>query len=312
MMRILVTGADGFVAHHLIPFLRQKGAEVTGTALNTKMAQDLGIPVRPLNITKSQEVASLIRHAEPTHIVHLAAASSVKGSFAEPQKAEDVNVRGTENILQAAAALPKPPTTLLIGSSDEYGVNDGEPLKELPLSALKPVSPYAKSKAAVEELVERNPEYKKFVIRTRSFPHIGPGQAGQFFVPEVATQMVRIERGQQRPVIGIGNLKAVRDFTDVRDVVKAYYLLMEKGHAGEVYNVCSGNPLAIRELLEKMIALAKIPIKFEHDPAKERPIDIPRLVGDYSKLKEAVGWQPEIPLNKTLKDIVEYYRGRPT
>jgi len=309
-MRILVTGADGFVGHYMVALLKKKGVEVIGTALNEKAASDLNIPVRPLNITRAEEVASLIKHLEPTHIIHLAAASSVKQSFSDPDKVDDVNVRGTENILASAAMLSKPPVTLLIGSSDEYGINDGNPLREELLGALNPISPYARSKKAVEEMVESNDTYMRFVVRTRSFPHIGPGQRGQFFVPEVATQIVRIERGQQRPVIGIGNLSAIRDFTDVRDVVRAYLLLLEKGTVGEVYNVCSGVSLSIEELLQKMIALSKFPVKFEHDPEKERPIDIPSLRGDCSKLKEATGWQPEIPLETTLKDILEYYRNQ--
>ncbi|MDO8512326.1 MAG: GDP-mannose 4,6-dehydratase [bacterium] len=312
MMRVLVTGADGFVGHHMVTLLKQKGIETIGTALDAKAASDLVVPVRPLNITKTEEVASLIKHIEPTHIIHLAGVSSVMQSFFDPNQADDVNVKGTENILASGAMLKNPPLTLLIGSSDEYGMNDGNPIREGLLGALNPLSPYAQSKKAVEVMVENNATYLKHSIRTRSFPHIGPGQQGQFFVPEVATQIVRIERGQQRPVIGIGNLSAVRDFTDVRDVVRAYYLLLEKGVVGEVYNVCSGTAMSIEELLRKMIALSKFPVKFEHDPEKERPIDIPVLKGDGSKLKEVTGWVPEIPLDKTLKDIIEYFRSRGT
>lgn len=309
-MRILVTGADGFVGHHMVALLAQKRIETIGTALDAKAASDLNIPVRPLNITRAEETASLIKHIQPTHIIHLAAVSSVKQSFSDPNMVDDVNVRGTENILSSAAMMTKPPVTLLIGSSDEYGINDGNPLSEKLLGALNPISPYAQSKKAVEAMVEKNEVFLRNSIRTRSFPHIGPGQQGHFFVPEVATQIVRIERGKQRPVIGIGNLSAVRDFTDVRDVVRAYYLLLEKGVTGEVYNVCSGNSMSIGELLNKMIALSKFPVKFERDSEKERPIDIPVLRGDNTKLKEATGWQPEIPLEQTLKDILEYYRNR--
>lgn len=298
------------MGHHMVSLLKRKGEEVIGTALDPKSASDLGIPVRPLNITRTEEVASLVRHINPTHIIHLAAVSSVKQSFSNPNQADDVNVKGTENILSSAAMLKEKPLTLLIGSSDEYGVNDGNPLKEELLGALNPVSPYAQSKKAVEQMVEGNENFMRFTIRTRSFPHIGPGQQGHFFVPEVATQIVRIERGDQRPMIGVGNISAVRDFTDVRDVVRAYYSLLEKGVSGEVYNVCSGNSLSIEELLKKMLALAKIKINFEHDPEKERPIDVPVLRGDNAKLVEATDWQPEISLDQSLKDILEYYRSR--
>lgn len=300
------------MGHHMVPLLLGNGAEVFGTALDQKRAQDLNIPVRPLDITKAEETMSLMKHILPTHIIHLAAVSSVRQSFANPNMADDVNVRGTENILSAASKLETPPLTLIIGSGDEYGVNDGKPTSELLLGAMNPVSPYAQSKKAVEELIEKNPKYMSFVVRTRSFPHIGPGQQGQFFVPEMATQIVRAERGQQRPVIGVGNLTAVRDFTDVRDVVRAYFLLLTKGCAGHVYNVCSGQGIAIEELLKKMISLAKVSVRFEHDSQKERPLDVPASVGDNTKIKAATGWAPEIPLEKTLKDIVEYYRGQET
>lgn len=310
MMKVLVTGADGFVGHHMVALLKQKNIEVIGTALDEQAASNLGIPVRSLNITSTEETASLIKSVEPTHIIHLAAVSSVHQSFADPNRTDDVNVRGTENILSSAMMLPNPPITLTIGSSDEYGVNDGNPLREELLGALNPISPYGQTKKAVEAMVENNPMFRKFVIRTRSFPHIGPGQQGHFFVPDVATQIVKIERGQQRPVIGIGNLSAVRDFTDVRDVVRAYFALLEKGVPGEVYNVCSGTALSIEQLLHKMLALSKFPVKFERDPEKERPVDIPVLIGDCTKLKQATGWAPEIPIEKTLQDTIEYFRNR--
>ncbi len=309
-MKILVTGADGFVAHHLIPLLLKEKAEVIGTALNPEKAKDLMIPIRPLDISKEGAVASLIRHVNPTHIIHLAAVSSVRESFQNPQATEDVNVQGTKNILDGALALPKAPTTLLIGSSDEYGSSEAEPFKELAVEELKPVSPYGKSKKAVEELVEGNPKYKSFVVRTRSFPHIGPGQTGKFFIPEVAIQIIKAERGDQPPIIGVGNLAAIRDFTDVRDVASAYWLLLNKGKLGQVYNVCSGQSISILELLKKMISFAKVKITFREDPAKIRPVDIAVSLGDNSKIKKELGWEPKIPLDQTLKEILEYFRSR--
>lgn len=311
-MKVLVTGADGFVGHHLVPLLIREKAEVIGTALDPNKAKDLMIPIRPLDISKEGAVASLIRHVEPTHIVHLAAVTSVKESFQNPGTTEDVNVRGTKNVLDGAAAISKAPTTLLIGSSDEYGSVEveGQPFKELPVVELKPVSPYAKSKKAVEELVEGNPKYKSFVVRTRSYPHIGPGQRGQFFVPEVAMQIVQAERGDRPPVIGVGNLTVIRDFTDVRDVVSAYFLLLTKGKLGDVYNVCSGNAISILDLLKKMISFAKIKITFREDPAKIRPVDIAVSLGDNSKIKKELGWEPKIPLDQSLKEILENFRSK--
>jgi GDP-4-dehydro-6-deoxy-D-mannose reductase len=310
-MRVLVTGAEGFVAQHLIPVLRADGADVVGTAIRDN-TNDLSVTMVTLDVTDTQRTRELVRDVRPSHIVHLAAVSSVRVSFQNPQAAEDVNVRGTQGLLEAAAALPTPPLVLLIGSGDEYGPNEGKPLPELPLSELRPVSPYGKSKKAVEELVEKSPAFLKFTLRTRSFPHIGPRQAGHFFVPEVATEIVRIERAQQPPVIGVGNLSAVRDLTDVRDVVRAYLLLLKEGKRGEVYNVCSGVAILIQDLLKKLIALSDVQIRAEQDPQKVRPVDIPVLVGDNSKLRKATAWKPEIPLDGTLRDVLEYHRGRPS
>ena len=311
-MRVLVTGAEGFVARHFIPVLHKEGAEVIGTALRPGATVDEGVRLHALDVTHPGQVNTLVGDVAPTHIIHLAAMSSVRESFQNPAATEDVNVRGTAALLEAAATLPKPPLVLLIGSADEYGPNDGRPLSELSLTDLHPASPYGESKKAVEELVEKSPALRKITIRTRSFPHIGPGQSALAFVPEVATQIVRIERGQQRPVLSVGNVSTVRDFTDVRDVVRAYLLLLQKGTRGEVYNVCSGVGVAIRDLLQKLLALSAIPIRAEQDPGKMRPVDTPVLIGDNTKLRTLTAWKPDIPLEQTLKDVLEYHRGQPT
>jgi GDP-4-dehydro-6-deoxy-D-mannose reductase len=311
-LRILVTGAEGFVGRFLVPFFTAQGADVVSTALNPAAASHLHPRPRPLDILDAPAVQAMLTETKPTHLLHLAAVSSVRQSFADPQTTDDVNVRGTRVLLEAARALSPTPRVFLIGSGDEYGPNAGTPLPELPLSDLHPVSPYGKSKKAVEEIVEATPAYLAMTIRTRSFPHIGPGQSAQFFLPEVAAQIVRVERGQQSPVVGVGNLSAIRDFTDVRDVVRAYWLLLEKGVPGAVYNVCSGVPVTIQDLLQKMIALSGITIRVEQDPAKVRPVDVPALVGNNAKMRQATGWSPEIPIERTLKDVLEHQRGQPT
>lgn len=307
--RILVTGADGFVARHLVPWFQAHGAEVIGTVLRPGTGRP-GTTTIPLDITDAERTRGVVRDVRPTHIVHLAAITSVRDSFANPSQTEDVNVLGTQHLLDAAGGCVPAPRTLLIGSGEEYGQNKGIALSELPVSALHPVSPYGMSKKKIEEIVERSPALRAFVIRTRSFPQIGVGHAGHFFIPEVVRQIVHIERGEQSPEIGVGNLDAIRDFTDVRDVVRAYWLLLERGVPGDVYNVCSGVGRGIRDVLTELLAIASVHVEVRPDPAKARPADIPVLIGDNRKLREATGWTPVIPFRQTLADVLADARSR--
>lgn len=311
-MRVLVTGADGFVARHLIPWLRSAGHAAVGTALDPRAAADLGIDILTLDVTDASGCQRVFRAVAPTHVVHLAAASSVPWSFQHPAETHQVNVEGTKNILGAAAALVPPPTVLIIGSAEEYGRNDGRALPELPLERLHPLSPYAESKVAVERLIEGEPRFRTFAVRTRSFPHIGPGQKTGFFTSDVASQLARIERGELPPVLHVGNLDAVRDYTDVRDVVRAYVLLLEQGVPGEVYNVCSSQGTIVGDLLAELIRLSGAAVRVERDLEKVRPSEIPVLIGDSAKLRRATGWAPTIPLETTLRDTLEFARRRPT
>ncbi len=302
--RVLVTGAEGFVARHLLPALRDEGSEVIGTVLHSESTPEHSGRVLPLDLRDCAAVRTLIQEVHPTFIVHLAAVSSVRESFEKPQETIAVNVAGTEAILDAAAALPRPARVLLVGSGDEYGPNHGAPLPELPLHDLHPVSPYGESKKAVEALVERTAAFRQITIRTRSFPHIGPGQGRSFFIPDVVTQIVRAERGRQPPVIRVGNLAAVRDFTDVRDVTRAYALLLKRGTWGGVYNVCSGAGVTIAALLHEILKLSTVAIHVTEDPQKFRPVDIPVLIGDPAKLRRDTGWLLRIPRRVTLGDII--------
>lgn len=308
-MRVLVTGADGFVARHLIPFFQAQGAEVIGTVLQSG-AGGPGVKTIPLDITDAERTHDVVRDVRPTHIVHLAAITSVHDSFTNPSQTEDVNVLGTQHLLDAAGGCVPTPRTLLIGSGEEYGPNEGTALSELPISALHPVSPYGMSKKKVEEFIERSPALRTFTIRTRSFPQIGAGHAGHFFIPEMVRQIVQIERGEQPPEIGVGNLDAVRDFTDVRDVVRAYWLLLGRGVPGEVYNVCSGTSWSMRTVLTKLLSLASVHVEIRPDPAKARPADIPVLIGNNQKLIETTGWAPTIPLHQALADVLADARNR--
>ncbi len=306
-MRVLVTGADGFVAGHLLPLLRESGHEVVGTALDPDTGAAEGVPVHALDVTDGDAARALVARLRPTRVVHLAAVSSVRWSFEHPAETQRVNVDGTRNVLDAAAVVPEV-RVLVVGSGEEYGPNDGRPLSELPVSALKPLSPYAESKVAVERLIEAEPRYRQLAIRTRSFPHFGPGQQTGFFVADISSQLVQIERGERPSVLRVGNLDAVRDYTDVRDVVRAYALLLERGVPGEVYNVCSGVGVSMRALLDRLAALSGVEVRVEADPEKLRPSEIPALVGDNAKLRAATGWSPEVPLDQSLRDILAAWR----
>lgn len=304
-MRVLVTGADGFVGRHLVAALRSAGHLVMETVLHP--GPDSGSGVLRLDITDAAACRLVLREVSPTHIVHLAAASSVQWSFEHPEETARINVEGTHNLLFAARALPTP-RVLLIGSAEEYGPNDGDPLSELPIRVLHPLSPYAASKVAVEKLVEAEPVFRAMAIRTRSFPHIGPGQQRGFFSSDVASQLVRIERGESEPVLRVGNLDTVRDLADVRDVVRSYVLLLERGVSGEVYNVCSGRGIAIKDVLATLLRLSGMDVRVERDLGKIRPSEIPVLVGDNTKLREATGWSPAIVIEQSLRDILAWWR----
>lgn len=308
MMRVLVTGADGFVAQHLVLALRTRGHEVIGTVMHTRVKDDLDTPVQQLDITDAAACMAVVQAAQPQWVVHLAAVSKAWWSFQHPEETRRVNVDGTRHLLDAARSLPTPPRVLIVGSAEEYGKNDGYPLPELPLADLHPLSPYAESKLEVERQIEADPVLRQMTIRVRSFPHIGPGQQPGFFTADMASQLVRIERGETPPVLQVGTTDAVRDFTDVRDVVRAYADLLERGALGEVYNICSGTGVRIQEVLEELVRLAHVTVRVEKDPARLRPSEVPILIGDSSKLRAHTGWKPEIPLAQSLQDILAWWR----
>lgn len=308
-MRVLVTGVEGFVGRHLVAHLGAVGSDVIGAVRSVDtVSAELRIPLHALDITDRDAVRGLVADVRPTHIVHLAAVSSVRWSLEHSEETQRVNVGGTRHVLDAAAALPAPPRTLIIGSGEEYGPNDGQPLPELPLAALRPASPYAESKVAAERLIEETPAYQAFALRTRSFPHFGPGQRTGFVTADVASQLVEIERGRRGPVLRVGDTDVVRDYTDVRDVVRAYVLLLDQGVPGEVYNVCSGRGRRIRELLDSLVAHSGLSVRIEQEKSRIRPSEIHVLVGDNTKLRAATGWSPVITIEQTLREILDWWR----
>ena len=296
-MRALVTGATGFVGPHLVDHLRASGDEVVGL--------DDGI----VEVCEPDAVTAWIEEHRPEVVYHLAGWADVGGSWAAPQEAFRVNAEGTLNVLQAALAAGCD-RVLVVSSADVYGIVAEEDLPITEEHPLRPVSPYAVSKVAADYLglqawLGRHLE----VVRVRAFNHLGPGQSDRFVAPAIASRIAANERdgGEEIPV---GNLAARRDVTDVRDVVRAYRLLVERGEPGDAYNVCSGVDVAISELADRLLAMAKHPMRLVVDPDRHRPVDVPVLRGDRTKVSRVTGWEPQIPLDVTLADVLDDWRAR--
>ena len=309
--KVLITGGTGFVGLYLTRLLLQLGSEVhiTGFSQPEASVQDSikGSQFHQLDLTQKSAVESLIKLINPDQIYHLAALSSNFNSFAEAEKVLLNNVSAQLNLLEAARQFAPQARILCVGSAEVYG-QSGRDFELIPETApLKPVSPYGVSKATQEHLALMYfYSYGLQTVVVRPFNHIGPGQTDQFVVSAFAKQIVAIEKNQQTE-IKVGNLDVSRDFSDVEDVVKAYALLMQKGQAGEVYNIGSGQPTRISDLLDMLIKLSGQNIKVEVDPARFRPVDIPLMVGDIGKIK-ALGWQPQIPLATTLGKVLNWWR----
>jgi GDP-4-dehydro-6-deoxy-D-mannose reductase len=296
-MRALVTGAAGFVGLHLVAHLEAMGDTVIG--VDRADGPDL------LDATA---LADFVADVAPDGIYHLAGWSDVGASWQEPAAAFEVNANGTLNLLQAARRTR--PRVLAISSADVYGRVS---LAELPIAEdapLRPVTPYAVSKVASDFLgLQAHLGYDLDVVRVRAFNHLGPGQTNRFVAPALAERIARNEFDGTE-VVPVGNLTPRRDFTDVRDVVRAYRLLMIQGEAGEAYNVCTGTDLAISELADLLVGLALRPMRLEEDPTRQRPVETPVLRGDPTKLAKATGWQPEIPISQSLADLLAEWRAR--
>lgn len=312
-MKALITGAAGFVGNHLARLLLSEGIEVWGTVLNDreKMNEDIAGNIKLLqcDIRDSVQIRNLFNELCPDYIFHLAAQSNVAKSWDNPTETYEINVMGTVRLLDEIVRAGSKPKTLLIGSAEEYGKvsPDSMPIKET--TPLDPVSPYGSSKAAVSMLFKQY--FMRFglpVVYTRSFNHIGPGQSPGFVTVDFARQIAEIEAGKCEPVIKVGNLEARRDFTDVRDVVRAYWSLIKEGAPGEVYNVASGMASAINEILDILLQKADVKIEVVKDMARMRPSDVPVFMGDNKKIKVKTGWQPVISLEKSLDDILNYWR----
>lgn len=312
MKKALIIGAAGFVGGYLAKELMENhGMEVYATKLSHEVLEIPGANICDLNILDKEEVVSLLYKVRPDFIFHLAAQSSVHVAWKNPGLTVDINVKGSINVMDAVRELFYKPRVLLIGSGEEYGhIRPGEtPIKED--NHLRPGNIYAATKVCQNMIASIYAQaYDMDLMMVRAFNHIGPCQAPIFVVSDFCKQVAEIEAGLKEPVMYVGNLAAKRDFTDVRDVVRSYALLVQNGKAGETYNMGSGHAYAIQEILDLIISMSTVEIKVEIDPNKIRPVDVPIIEADITKLNEATGWKPEIPLEQTILETLNYWRGR--
>jgi len=270
---------------------------------------DPRLRLRYADLRDPENVQALVGEVQPDYIFHLAAQSFVPTSFADPWDTLENNIRAELNLLEAVRRSGRTVGFLVIGSNEEYGAPEPEELPQTEENPLRPNNPYAVSKVAQDFLgLQYHLAYGLPVVRVRPFNHTGPGQSPRFVVPAFASQIARIEAGLQEPVMKVGNLDAARDFTDVRDIVRAYYLAATRGEPGEVYNLASGRPQSVRGLLEILLSYARVEIKVERDPDRYRPVDVPVVYGSAEKFHRLTGWAPQIPFEQTLRDVLEYWR----
>jgi len=308
MATVLVTGASGFAGSHLLDLLQSTGAQVVGwhRPRSTRRIHHPSVQWQAIDVADRDPVRRAIADIRPDVVYHLAGAAHVAQSWSERRETLATNVLGTHHVLDALRRAQLSARVLIPGSSYVYRHVDG-PLSENDPTA--PASPYALSKFAQEILGQRAiAEDGVDVYLTRSFNHTGPRQDPSYAAPAFARQIALIEAGRMTRTIEVGNLDAVRDIADVRDVVRAYCAIVEKGRRGVVYNVCSGRAVAIREVLDRLIAMSRARVDVRIDPARFRPTDVPMLVGEPARLHEDTGWTASIPLNQTLSDLLDYWR----
>ena len=306
-MKALITGVDGFVGKYLSEYLLKQKYEVYGTTISEKYKNEK-IKIYKMNLLDEKEVDKVIKMIKPDKIFHLAGQSAVGLSWEKPVLTVNINVNGTLNLLEAVRNYSKDSKILIVGSSDQYGPIKPEecPIKESKIQ--NPQSPYGVSKKAQEEMCKLYVNaYHTNIIMVRAFNHIGAGQSTNFVVADFASKIAQIEKGSE-PVLKVGNLESFRDFTDVRDIVRGYSLLLEKGKIGEIYNIGSGKEVKVSEILKKLVSMSKKEIKIEIDPNKFRPVDVPLVVCDNSKIKKDTGWETEFLINDTLEEVLEYWR----
>ena len=316
-MKILITGADGFVGGHLTAFLAANtDADLFGTRL-FPLPEDYrpSIDIRwwQLDLREQARVHAILHEVQPDLIFHLAAQAFVPASFDDPWHTLENNIRGQLNIFQSIMELELDCRVLVVSSAEVYGEirADENPVDEH--QPLRPANPYSVSKVTQDMLaMQYHLSHGLHTVRARAFNHIGPGQNTRFALPNFAAQIAAIEAGAQEPVIRVGNLDAERDFTDVRDVVRAYYLMLTRGKAGAVYNVCRGEAYSMRYLLDLLCDMSSVELAVAVDEKRLRPLDVPRVIGDATRLRQDTAWEPTIDIHQSLADILDHTRNTRT
>jgi GDP-4-dehydro-6-deoxy-D-mannose reductase len=309
-MRVLITGADGFAGQHLIQELASANLEIHGTCFQPLANPPPNVIYHTVDLRSEQSVDDLIAELKPEEVYHLAGTANVGQSYTAAWRTLENNIRAQLNLTLACLKNDLKPRILVISSGDIYG----DQLVEYPATEdtpLRPSNPYSVSKVTQDMLaLQYYISHDLPTLRARPFNHLGPGQSKGFVAPDFGLQIAQIEAGQQAPVMHVGTLSAERDFTDVRDVMHAYHLIMEKGIPGEVYNVASGATRRIDDLLNTLLSYTRIDIRVEVDPAKTRHLKPSKVWGDATRLHQATGWQPVIPLEQTLLEVLDDCRQR--
>jgi len=318
MRKALITGVTGFAGSHLVDYLLTRNdCEIHGIwrwrsrTENIEHLKPGQMALHECDLRDATSTFDTIAKVKPDWIFHLAAQSFVPTSWVAPTESLTTNILAQVNIFEAVRRLGLKTRIQLACSSEEYGMvyPDETPIRET--NPLRPLSPYAVSKVAQDMLgYQYWMSWKVDSVRTRGFNHEGPRRGPVFVASDFAKQIADIERGRKPPVLSVGNLDARRDFTDVRDMVRAYVLALEKCEPGEVYNICRGRCWTIREVLDLLLAQTKTKIEVKQDPARLRPSDVQVLLGDNTKFVQATGWQPTIPFEQTLRDMLEHWRSR--
>ncbi|MBI3610815.1 MAG: GDP-mannose 4,6-dehydratase [Nitrospirae bacterium] len=312
--KVLITGATGFVGSHLADLLVAEGYQVFGMALTQDRPHLATIESRLSilcgDVRDFKAVAEVLADVKPDYVYHLAGSAFVPDADADPRLVYDVNFQGTLNMLEAVRAMGSAPRTLVVSSAEVYGRVPEEALPVNEDAPLRPLSPYGVTKACADlAAYQYAAAYRLPVIRVRPFNHIGPRQSEQFVCSSFAKQIAEIEKGVRKPVLHVGNLEARRDFTDVRDVVRAYRMILEKAEGGEVYNVGRGKAWRVEEIVKMLLAESRVQgIELEQQPVRVRPNDVPVMLCDPSKLEKSFGWKSQIPIEQTLRDLLGYWR----
>jgi GDP-4-dehydro-6-deoxy-D-mannose reductase len=312
-LKALITGISGFVGSHLAEHLLEATDwEVAGTVFGPygNIANLCGrLELYPAELSRLDVMTFILERAQPDIIFHLAAQPLVSASRRDPWGTLETNIHMQLNVLEGVARVTPDCRVLVVGSSEEYGLVSPEDLPVDEETPLRPLSPYALSKVAQDLMgLQYYLTQKLHVIRVRPFNHIGPRQRVGFVAPDFASQIAAAELGWQNPIIEVGNLAARRDFCDVRDVVRAYVLLITQGQPGEVYNIGAGESHSIQELLDTLLAMSRVAIEVRQDPDRMRPSDMHDIVCDTRRLRELTGWQTMIPFEQSLHDILHYWR----